>query len=677
MAWWIVRLLCLAAMSTPTTASPPPITSVELTSRLTICPGFTPDAWPAVDELHDRLIADWRALPDGPPALSQQRALESRFAEDVGKVAGISSDCVAVLKLAFEESWLRRRLAELRIETCTPAMDAIVEDAGLRLRPEVTEARGASIRALRAAVTEAERALVRGESPRGASVFAPTDPELASIRSAATCIDSLWEVAGLDAASAMRERLSAAIVRSPIDVPLARAQVILRHMPGLDGLHSECVRQWLDGQRHRRIGARREIAARILRRDEDVRQLTDLLSQGTGELGDLAELSQCLPPDSSEVIRALLGHWHAVEDPVSIARTLVGDRGAAELLELDPVSVELVPVSDAAIRCPGGGVAGFESLWRSILARDLQPDELQCLRVAYVQWEDVQRPRLEHALAVTATGDSAAGPEEHADTPQERLAMALALATGVRAMLEAEGKLAVDWPGTGVPDGAQSLAHLERLADAFAAITRSHVSTVGMQYPRAISPRMAIGDAGLSPVERASAMQICLDHAAELLRTHQKLVHAEIDAHVRDAEHALDADRSNPEESECWRAVRAAWDAWLRACDGVRRDLQSALSEQASDAVMARWMVDCFPVIRDLTDINDVPGAATTPERARYPKLVSANLRELQGHAFTKRTGAAWSEPSLDVGRITATLEQLRFDSDNQRERTRRIGGSR
>lgn len=673
----LVRLLCVAGMSTPTMASPPPTTSVELTSYLTKCPGFTPDAWPAVDDLHDRLIADWRALPDGPSAWSQQRALESRFAEDVGAAAGISSDCIAVLKLALEEGWLRRRLAELRIQTCTPAMDGIVEDARLRLLPEVTEARAASIRALRAAVTEAERALVRGEAPRGASVFAPTDIELASIRSAAKCIDSLSEVAGMDAASVMRERLSAAIVRSPIDLPLARAQVILRHMRGLDGRQSDCVRQWLEGQRQRRLGARRELAARILGREEDARQLTELLRQGTGELDDLAEVGLCLPPESSEAMRALLGHWHAVEDPVLMARTLVGDRGAAELLELEPVSVEPVPVSDAAIRWPGGGVTGFESLWRSILARDLQPDELQRLRVAYVQWDAVQQPRLAPALAVAAAADSAAGPEERADMPQDRLAMALGLATAVRAMLDAEGQLAVSWPGTGVPDGADSLAHLERLGDALAAIPRSHVSTSGMQYPRALSPRMAISDAGLSPVERATAMQICVERATELLRSYQKLVHAEINAHVRDAERALDAEPSNREEAGCWRAVRVAWDAWLRECDGVRRDLQSALSEQASDAVMARWMVDCFPVIRDLTDINDVLGAAATPERARHRKLVSANLRELQGRAFAKRTGATWSEPSPDVGRITATLEQLRFDSDNLKERDRRIGGIR
>lgn len=677
------------------TAAPPPVTSAELTSALAACPDFKLDAWLVVDQLHDRLIADWRALPSMQSASALQRSLELRFADDLGAASGISAESVATLKLAMEEAWLRRRLKELQVKTCIPATDEVVEVPGLRQRPEVANQRTAAIRALQILVAESERQVARGESPRSMSVLAPSDAEMVALRSFAKCIESVSDAAGHEETSKMRERLSAAIARAPRDLALTRANVILRCLPGLDAQQSDCVRQWLEGQRALRIAALAELAALVMKQDGDVSRLTELLHRGTGELGALAEVSECLPEDTVEVARALLGHWDALPDPVSAARVLIGDRGASELLELEPASVTPVPIADVVVRLPSGDLAEYEHLWRSILARDLGPAETERLRTASAHAEQSRLPKLRQMLAAIAASESSAESNMLAITARARLAISQAQADAVRAIIASEVQLTVDWPNGGAPEGADSLVRLERLSDAFAAIPLSHIATVGMQYPQAVSPRLSIEQSGLSQADRAKALQLCTDHSAQLLQNYKELVLAVMVAYVHDAARALDradADelpdpgrtdlrmpksdgKSRPDEAECWRSVRTAWDAWLRECEAMRKDLRSALPASASDAIIARWLLACFPVLRDITDVHELLGPAAEQPTSHFQKLVISNLRDLELSTFAKRTTTTWSEPSADVARITAVLQQLRFDSDNLNERARRVQG--
>lgn len=170
-AWKAWCVLASMAYVCAAGAAPPPPTSAELASLLGTCPEFKDDAWPVVDQLHDQLIADWRSLPATQTALEQQRGLESRFADDVGAAVGASPECVATLKLALEEVWLRRRLQELQVKTSVPATDDVILVQALRRRPEVASARAAAIRALRVLVADAERHVARGEAPRSTSVF--------------------------------------------------------------------------------------------------------------------------------------------------------------------------------------------------------------------------------------------------------------------------------------------------------------------------------------------------------------------------------------------------------------------------------------------------------------------------------------------------------------------------
>lgn len=651
----------VCAMTGPLTAaavsarsiSPP--TAAELTAALSMCPDFKPASWPVVDQLHDRLIAEWRALAPAESTASNQRLLESRFADDLAAVTGISAECVSALKLLLEESRLRRRLASLRIETCVPSVDEVVGMSGLGLRPEVAGARAASVHALRAIVADAERTIAAGGTPMSSSVFAPSEVEMAAVRSVTKCIDALQGVSEGDDAKRMRERLSAAIARSPRDLPMARAAVILRFLPGLDAEQSGCARSWLDAERARRVAALQELAALVTQGDADQRKLTQLLHAGTGAPAGLSALLTCLPEGTAREVQALVGHWDALLDPVSTARTLVGDEGVSGLLELEPANLDAVSklfVSDVLVRAPDDDPGRFQALWSSILGRELQPAEREHVGAAFAAWQERLMPKVRRALAAVS---------EERREPDPDGSGAAAQAEAVRAIVSAEGELEVDFPAEIVPSGAQSLARMERLAEAFAAIPLSHVAAVGMQYPHAVSPWAAIEEAGLSPADRASAVRICVEHGDRLLREYRELVRTVMEAHVCDGRRALDQAENRPAGSECGPDVHAAWDAWLWACERVRNELRSSLPAPACDAIMARWMVACFPVLRDLADMRD-----------QSRTLLASSVRELESIAFANRPASDPGAPSAEVARITTVFQQLQFDGDTLRERERR-----
>ncbi|MBU3683186.1 MAG: hypothetical protein FGM39_04095 [Phycisphaerales bacterium] len=668
----------VCAMTGPLTAaavsarsiSPP--TAAELTAALSMCPDFKPASWPVVDQLHDRLIAEWRALAPAESTASNQRSLESRFADDLAAVTGISAECVSALKLVLEESRLRRRLAEMRIETCIPSVDEVVGTSGPRLRPEVAGARAASVHALRALVADAERTIAAGGTPMSSSVFAPSEVEMAAVRSVTKCIDALRGVSEGADARRMRERLSAAIARFPRDLPMARAAVILRFLPGLDAEQSGCARAWLDAECARRVAALEELASRVTEGDADQRQLTQLLHAGTGPPAGLAELLTCLPEGTAREVQALVGHWDALLDPVSTARTLVGDQGVSGLLVLDPANVMAVSklfVVDVLVQAPDDDPGRFQALWSSILGRELHPAERERVGAAFAAWQERLVPKLRRALAAVSADRREADPDASAAAAQAWLASSAAQSEAVRAIVSAEGQLEVDFPAEVVPSGAQSLARVERLAEAFAAIPLSHVATVGMQYPHPVSPRAAIEDAGLSQADRTSAIRICVEHGDRLLREYRELVRTVMEAHVCDGRRALDQAENRPAGPECGSGVRVAWDAWLWACERVRNELRSSLPVPACDAIMARWMVACFPVLRDLADMRDLPGTAPQDGRARSRTLLASSVRELESIAFANRPASDPGPPSAEVARITTVFQQLQFDVDTLRER--------
>lgn len=674
-------------------AAPPPITAAELTAYLAQCPDFKSDQWPIVDQLHDQLIADWRALPATHSALALQRGLESRFADDIEAVTGISSKCVSTFKLSLEEAWLRRRLAELRVRTSVPATDEVIIIPKLRQRSEVTNARTKAIRALQILLVESERHFAQGESPLSTSIFTPSDAEISACRSFAKCIEAISDDAGRDASSRMRERLSAAIARTPRDLPIERARVIVRGLPALDARQSECLESWIEGQRALRATALQELSDKIMAHSGDTRQLTELLHLGTGELGALTEMSECLPQGTAADARALLGHWDALADPISTARALIGDRGASEILEFAPADVTSVSIVDVVVRLPDGGLADYERLWGSVLNRDLGAVDLNRLRAAFRQSHEFDLPKVQKMLSAISADGYLAGLDETAVRERARMVTSMAQGEVVRAIITLESRLAANSSNGSFREGTDSLVQLERLSQAFAVIPLSHLAALGMQYPQAVSPWRSIQQSGLTVADHAVAVRVCTDHSERLLRNYRQLVLAVIDSHVRDAARVLDhaelremsdrmhghlpmphpEGRGRPDEADCWRSMRAAWDAWLLECEAVRQDLRSSLPTPVADTIIIRWLLACFPVLRDLTDVHNFLEPAVEEPPSRFRRLVISALHDLERSAFSKRTGITWNETSDDVGHVSAALQQIRFDGDNLKERSRRI----
>lgn len=689
----VAPVLAAALVSAAANTAPPPPTAAELTLQLAACPEFSPDTWPVVDELHDRLIAEWRTLAISPAALEAQRALEDRYADDLGAAAGLSPGCISSMKLAMEEAWLRRRLAELRVETSIPATEELIVLPDLRRRPEVTVMRGTTIRALRAVLAGAERQLGQSSSPRSSSVLAPSEAELAAIQSCAKCVEAISGEVGSDVASRMRARLAAAVVRSPRDRYLARAELILRALPGLNPEQKKCVDLWVEKQRAIRASAGQQFAALVIGQQGDERKLVQLLHECTSELRSVAELDDCLPKDLAPEVRALIGHWYALPDPMSVARGLISEPDANALLELEGVVLTPVPMLDVTFRSSDAGFSGYEALWRTILCRDLRPTETQLLRGAFDDWVARQLPKVSQALGALSECAAITAPDDPLAAAKVRLEVAAAESNAVRCILESEGGLSADWPAGSIPAGAESLARLERLSSILSTLPQAHLAAIGMQYPLVFSPLVAISQAELPDTEREKALGVCFEHAGSLLRSVQVLFASVADARfyyvaggVEAAESELARypglaqslipryrDGKRPEESECWRAVRGAWDAWLRECDDVRRALRTVLGPEAADLVVTRWLIACFPVLRDLTDVRDLLGADPRPNQAEFRRLVRASLRDLEGSAFGKRTGSVWSEMSAEVARITTAFEQLRFDNANLKERERRV----